>query len=57
MGAGPSKAVRDAQEYLKLYPATDAKTLSMKFGVHQTTITRSAWYKNRAAAQPQTGEK
>lgn len=56
MGAGPSKAVRDAQEYLKLYPATDAKTLSIKFGIHQSTITRSTWWQNRAA-QPQTGEK
>lgn len=57
MPRGPSAAVIKAASHLQKHPGTTAPELAKKFGVNEATIYRAAWYKNRPAAQPQTGEK
>lgn len=57
MPRGPSAAVVKAAAYLQKNPASTAPELAKKFGINEATIYRAPWYKNRAAAQPQTGEK
>lgn len=45
MTRGPSQAVKEAHEYLKLHPATPADVLAIKFGLNISTIYRSGWWK------------
>lgn len=45
MTRGPSQAVKEATEYLKLHPGTSADILAIKFGLNITTVYRSDWWK------------
>jgi len=40
MTRGASQAVKDAKEYLKMYPDTPVKKLADKFGIDPSTVYR-----------------